>query len=134
MNAYMGPDNPGGLWQQGINDLHPDGQQWSKLTQIDIPSKRFVTIEEQADSINDGWFDNELALGTVAFWGDAPASYHNGSGTLSFADGHSESHHWMSSATTFPVTTTGYNPPGFTVANKGYIDFSWMLDHYGKLR
>jgi prepilin-type N-terminal cleavage/methylation domain-containing protein/prepilin-type processing-associated H-X9-DG protein len=133
MNAYMGADSPTGLWQQGRNDMHPDGTQWTKMLQIDKSSQRFVTIEEHADSVNDGWFDNELAIGTVSFWGDAPASYHNGSCSLSFADGHAESHRWLSSATKFPVTTTGYNPPNFTGANGGFTDFQWMLDHYGLL-
>jgi len=130
MNCYMGPDSPAGLWQQGQNDFHPGYRQWIKLTQIDQVSQRFVTIEEHADSINDGWLDNIPAAGSVSFWGDCPASYHNGSGSLSFADGHAESHHWLSSATKFPVTTTGYHPPNFTGANNGYTDFQWLADRY----
>jgi prepilin-type N-terminal cleavage/methylation domain-containing protein/prepilin-type processing-associated H-X9-DG protein len=130
MNCYMGPDNPAGSWQQGQNDFHPAYRQWIKSTQIDQAAQRFVTIEEHADSINDGWLDNLPAVGGVSFWGDCPASYHNGSGSLSFADGHAESHHWVSSATKFPVTTTGYHPPNFTGANGGYTDFQWLADRY----
>ena len=132
MNCYMGPDNPNstGLWRQGQNDFHPAYRQWIKSTQIDQAAQRFVTIEEHADSINDGWLDNLPAVGGVSFWGDCPASYHNGSGSLSFADGHAESHHWQSSATKFPVTTTGYHPPNFTGANGGYKDFQWLADRY----
>jgi prepilin-type N-terminal cleavage/methylation domain-containing protein/prepilin-type processing-associated H-X9-DG protein len=130
MNCYMGPDNPAGLWQQGQNDFHPGYRQWIKLTQIDHSSQRFVYIEEHADSINDGWLDNLPAVGSVGFWGDCPASYHNGSCSLSFADGHAESHHWLSSATKFPVTTTGYHPPNFTGANGGFTDFGWLAARY----
>jgi prepilin-type N-terminal cleavage/methylation domain-containing protein/prepilin-type processing-associated H-X9-DG protein len=132
MNCYMGPDNanPAGLWLQGQNDFHPAYRQWIKSTQIDQASQRFVTIEEHADSINDGWLDNLPAVGSVGFWGDCPASYHNGSCSLSFADGHAESHHWQSSATKFAVTTTGYHPPNFTGANGGYTDFQWLADRY----
>jgi prepilin-type processing-associated H-X9-DG protein len=130
MNSYMGADSPAGLWQQGQNDFHPSYRQWIKLTQIDKASQRFVTIEEHADSINDGWLDDNPDVGTVSYWGDAPASYHNGSCSLSFGDGHAESHRWISSATKFPVTTTGYNPPNFTSANNGYTDFQWMADRY----
>jgi prepilin-type N-terminal cleavage/methylation domain-containing protein/prepilin-type processing-associated H-X9-DG protein len=130
MNCYMGPDSPAGLWQQGQNDFHPAYRQWIKSTQIDKAAQRFVTIEEHADSINDGWLDNLPAVGAVSFWGDCPASYHNGSCSLSFADGHAESHHWMSSATKFSVTTTGYHPPNFTGANGGYTDFQWLADRY----
>ncbi len=130
MNCYMGPDSPAGLWQQGQNDFHPAYRQWIKLTQIAQASQRFVTIEEHADSINDGWLDNLPAVGSVSFWGDCPASYHNGSCSLSFGDGHAESHHWLSSATKFPVTTTGYHPPNFTGANFGFTDFQWLADRY----
>jgi prepilin-type N-terminal cleavage/methylation domain-containing protein/prepilin-type processing-associated H-X9-DG protein len=130
MNCYMGPDSPAGLWQHGQNDFHPAFRQWIKSTQIDQASQRFVTIEEHADSINDGWLDNLPAVGGVSFWGDCPASYHNGSCSLSFADGHAESHRWRSSATTFPVTTTGYHPPNFTGANGGFTDFQWLADRY----
>jgi prepilin-type N-terminal cleavage/methylation domain-containing protein/prepilin-type processing-associated H-X9-DG protein len=130
MNSYMGADNPAGAWQHGQNDFHPAYRQWIKSTQIDQASKRFVTMEEHADSINDGWMDNDPSIGTVSFWGDCPASYHNGSCSLSFADGHAESHRWLSSATRFPVSTTSYHPPNFTVANNGYTDFQWMADRY----
>jgi prepilin-type N-terminal cleavage/methylation domain-containing protein/prepilin-type processing-associated H-X9-DG protein len=133
MNSFMGADGPPGLellWQQGQNDFHPAYRQWLKLTQIDQSSKRFVTMEEHADSINDGWLDNDPAVGAVSFWGDCPASYHNGACSLSFADGHAESHRWLSSATKFPVSTTGYNPPKFTGSNNGYTDFQWMVDRY----
>jgi prepilin-type N-terminal cleavage/methylation domain-containing protein/prepilin-type processing-associated H-X9-DG protein len=130
MNCYMGPVNPAGLWQNGQNDFHPSYRQWTKSTQIDQSSQRFVTIEEHADSLNDGWLDNLPALGAVSFWGDCPASYHNSSCSLSFADGHAESHRWLSSATVFRVTTTGYHPPNFTAANNGYADFQWLASRY----
>jgi prepilin-type N-terminal cleavage/methylation domain-containing protein/prepilin-type processing-associated H-X9-DG protein len=130
MNSYMGADNPAGAWQQGRNDFHPAFRQWIKSTQIDQPTQRFVTMEEHADAINDGWLDNDPSIGTTSFWGDCPASYHNGACSLSFADGHAESHRWLSSATKFPVTTTSYHPPSFTAANNGYTDFQWMVDRY----
>ena len=130
MNCYMGADSPAGAWQQGRNDFHPAFRQWIKLTQIDKTSQRFVTIEENADTINDGWLDNYPDVGTTSSWGDLPASYHNGSCSLSFADGHAESHRWLSSATKHSVTTTTYYAPTFTAANSGYTDFQWLADRY----
>jgi prepilin-type processing-associated H-X9-DG protein len=50
------------------------------------PSMTWVTIDENPVSINDGWFVHESKTSFV----DYPASYHNGAGGLSFADGHSE--------------------------------------------
>jgi prepilin-type N-terminal cleavage/methylation domain-containing protein/prepilin-type processing-associated H-X9-DG protein len=130
MNCYMGADSPAGAWQNGQNDFHPAYRQWIKLTQIDKTSQRFVIIEENADTINDGWLDNNPDVGTTSSWGDLPASYHNGSCSLSFADGHAESHRWLSSATKHSVTTTTYYAPTFTAANNGYTDFLWLADRY----
>jgi prepilin-type N-terminal cleavage/methylation domain-containing protein/prepilin-type processing-associated H-X9-DG protein len=130
MNAFMGPcsADPGDLWTRGRNDSNPDYRQWLKLSQIDTPTKRFVTIEEQADCINDGWFINGPEWTSATVWGDAPASYHNGSCSMSFADGHAETHRWLSSTTKFPVTTTGYNPPKLDAAGKS--DYQWLMDRY----
>ena len=130
MNAFMGAcsADAGDLWGRGRNDSNPDYRQWLKLNQVDSPSRRFVTIEEHADCINDGWFINGPDWTGATVWGDAPASYHNGSGSLSFADGHAETHRWMSGTTKFPVTTTGYNPPKLDGAGKS--DYQWLMDRY----
>ncbi len=62
------------------------------------PSGTFVFLDEREDSINDGFFvvDMEGYPGTPLDLVDSPASYHAGSGGLSFADGHSELHKWKS--------------------------------------
>jgi prepilin-type processing-associated H-X9-DG protein len=130
MNAYMGPDSPAGAWQHGQNDFNPAFRQWIQSTQIDQASNRFVTMEENTDTINDGWLDNNPDVGQVSSWGDLPASYHNGSCSLSFADGHAESHRWLSNITRHSVTTTTHYPQNFTVTNNGYTDFKWMADRY----
>jgi prepilin-type N-terminal cleavage/methylation domain-containing protein/prepilin-type processing-associated H-X9-DG protein len=58
------------------------------------PAMTWVTIDENPASINDGWFVHE----SKTSWVDYPASYHNNSGGLSFADGHSEIKKWRSPA------------------------------------
>jgi prepilin-type N-terminal cleavage/methylation domain-containing protein/prepilin-type processing-associated H-X9-DG protein len=130
MNAFMGPcsADPNGLWARGRNDSNPDYRQWLKLTQIDAPTKRFVTIEEHADCINDGWFIDGPDWTGATVWGDAPASYHGGSCSLSFADGHAETHRWRSDTTKFKVTTTGYYPPKLDAAGKA--DYQWLMERY----
>ena len=79
MNASMGLFNtsasPGASGADGINPLTKDRKQWTKHTQISQPTRYFVTIDEHADSINDGYFINGF---TVNQWGDIPGSYHNG--------------------------------------------------------
>jgi len=53
---------------------------------------------------------------------DCPASYHNGSGALSFADGHSEIHKWRDEATlrrtSQPTAPAGRSP----------TDYLWMAE------
>ncbi len=57
------------------------------------PSSAWVFIDEQGNSINDGFFWVNC-LNNNAMWQDLPASYHGDSGVLSYADGHAETHVW----------------------------------------
>jgi len=56
------------------------------------PSSCWVTIDENPLSVNDGWFVCDP--NNTGTWPDVPASYHNGAGGLSFADGHAEIKKW----------------------------------------
>jgi len=94
MNSFMGETEP------------PSWSTWHsflKLSTVLHPSSRFVTIDEDAGSINDACFrvDGGKA-GKICDW---PATYHGGSGGLSFADGHSELHRWKYLGT----APAGYN-------------------------
>ena len=59
------------------------------------PSMAWVFIDEHGDSINDGFF--RVAMSDPNGWHDVPASYHGGSGALSFADSHAEIKKWSDS-------------------------------------
>ena len=90
MNAWM---NPIQSWNSvkgygGANAL----REFRKQTQIVLPSATWVLIDENPNSINDGWFVCDP--NDAARWVDMPASYHNGAGGLSFADGHAETKKW----------------------------------------
>jgi prepilin-type N-terminal cleavage/methylation domain-containing protein/prepilin-type processing-associated H-X9-DG protein len=65
------------------------------------PSKLWVTTDEHPDSINDSGFAVTME---ISHWIDAPAPYHNGGTSFSFADGHSESHKWLRLDAIPPVT------------------------------
>src|SRR5262245_5261018 len=59
------------------------------------PVNTWVTTDEHADSINDGWFVVNVAANAASLqWVDYPASYHNNAGGISFADGHAEIRKW----------------------------------------
>ena len=60
------------------------------------PADAFVFIDERGDSINDGFFVIDMAdTGPQAMMRNVPADCHNGCSSVSFADGHVESHKWL---------------------------------------
>ncbi len=125
MNAFFGPYNTkgDGTWDKGRNEFFPNYRLWLKMSQVARPSEFFVTIDEQPDSINDGYFLNNPSGASA--WGDGPASYHNGACGLSFADGHSMIHKW-SSDTTKIQTKFAWSPPAFDAA--GRRDYQWLIE------
>jgi prepilin-type N-terminal cleavage/methylation domain-containing protein/prepilin-type processing-associated H-X9-DG protein len=89
------------------------------------PSGLYVTLDEHPDSINDGWQVTDVAA--TGTWEDLPASYHNGAAGFSFADGHSEIHHWLRKATKAPVLMISEN--GVWSDTPGTADLTWMTNH-----
>src|SRR6478736_3045 len=89
MNCWFNPINP---WTETA------GKVIRKTTDMvnPAPAMTWVTIDENPDSINDGWFVVNVTKGAVTTlqWVDYPASYHNKAGGLSFADGHAEIRKW----------------------------------------
>ena len=94
------------------------------------PAKTWLFLDEREDSMNDG----EMVVGMTGYpdqppqWKivDYPASYHNGSGGLSFVDGHSEIKKWLDPRTT-PVLKKGQLIP-LNVASPNNQDMFWMMD------
>ena len=94
------------------------------------PSNTFVFLDEREDSINDGMFVVDMGGfpgdGTAYRIVDIPASYHNGSGGFSFADGHSEPKTWQDARTVEAFqkgTVTPYNRP-----SPNNPDIQWMQE------
>ena len=94
----------------------------TSLAQIKYPAGMFVILEERADSINDGWFVSDPDTRWQLI--DYPASYHNGSGNLSFADGHVETHRWKDPRTN-PILSNGQLLP-LNVNLPGDVDIPWL--------
>lgn len=106
MNAYFGSYNP--TWAENSgNNFFPAYRQFTRMSSVPNPAMLFVFLDEHPDSINDGYFLNNADYSSFAYWGDLPASYHNGACGFSFADGHSEIHKWRSRCTIQKVTYTG---------------------------
>ena len=117
-NAYAG--------EHGPFDSHWYANWWSYQKMTDIvnpsPSKLWVFVDEQADSINDGW--TIMGVDNPNQWVDLPASYHNGACGLSFADGHSEIKKWLEQSTKVPVRMNQVN--GFPAPNSR--DTKWIIE------
>lgn len=94
MNALVG--DPGEL----TNRFNPSYVQFFRKSAISRPAGIFVFLDEQADTLNDGFFVNTL---DEPFWGNLPGSYHGGAVSLAFADGHNETHKWGVPGTIRPV-------------------------------
>jgi prepilin-type processing-associated H-X9-DG protein len=92
MNCWLNPF-PGRDWT-AIMHLSPAQLIFRKLGGIGTTpgaSQLWVFIDENPYSIDDAYFVCDPA---VPAWVNVPASYHNGSGGVSFADGHAEMHRW----------------------------------------
>jgi prepilin-type N-terminal cleavage/methylation domain-containing protein/prepilin-type processing-associated H-X9-DG protein len=63
------------------------------------PSEAFVFVDEQSDSIDDGFYAVVATVKNSGFWQNTPASRHGNSGQVSFADGHAEYWRWKEATT-----------------------------------
>ena len=102
-------------------DNHRRNSPWytyGKSTDIHAPSPSslWVLLDEDANGLNDAAF----AFGMQeAIWYDAPGTYHNGGCGFAFADGHSETHGWLSKG------EKGNNGTG-VADDADYQDWLWM--------
>ena len=98
-----------------------------KANQIMHPSARFLWVEEndsRGDNINSWLLDN-----VTPAWHDAPAVFHGNTSTLSFADGHSESHKWMNGVT-INLAKTGSSGTVTTPAAPDTQDINYVVAGY----
>ena len=118
MNCWFNPINQ---WTETA------GKPLRKMTEMSSlpPANTWVTIDENPDSINDGWFVVNVYRGGTASksmnWVDYPASYHNKAGGISFADGHAEIKKWTDPNVIKP-------PPGNARRPGTGSDLSWLSE------
>jgi prepilin-type N-terminal cleavage/methylation domain-containing protein/prepilin-type processing-associated H-X9-DG protein len=98
MNAWMQPLPIGTKppWGNGSDDLAL--RVFTKEGDLTVPgpANTWVFIDENPNSINDGWFVEDPTEPSIEGpeWVDLPASYHTGAGGISFADGHAVIKGW----------------------------------------
>jgi prepilin-type N-terminal cleavage/methylation domain-containing protein/prepilin-type processing-associated H-X9-DG protein len=122
MNAFVGPQDNAGT------PINSAWRQFLKSSDLANPSGIFVFVDEHPDSINDGMmvFCTGSDPAERTEWDDLPASYHNGAGGCSFADGHSEIKKWLSATTPRPVKKTDADFP--IAVGSDTRDINWLAE------
>lgn len=93
------------------------------------PSDLWILVDQHPDSISTAWFivdETGYPNASQTKLAGIPASYHNGGCSFSFADGHSETHHWLDGRTK-PPTTFVQNTT--TQAQPFNNDIVWLWTH-----
>jgi prepilin-type N-terminal cleavage/methylation domain-containing protein/prepilin-type processing-associated H-X9-DG protein len=122
MNASVG--DAGQISAAGYNINNPEYIQFFTLNSIPAASRIFVFLDEHPDTIYDGYFVNRAYSGQ---WLRLPAAYHDGTASLSFADGHAEIHQWLCATTKLaPVPDVAPLPVAVGVDRR---DFDWVVGH-----
>jgi prepilin-type N-terminal cleavage/methylation domain-containing protein/prepilin-type processing-associated H-X9-DG protein len=121
-NTKRGSKPVDGGWLPGnaYNAGQTTWRTYGKMSDITRPgpSDLWLVIDEHPDSINDSSMATPAVPGYLV---DYPASYHNGAGGVTFADGHSEIHKWKDPRTTPPIGTA------LTIqASPNNVDTEWL--------
>jgi prepilin-type N-terminal cleavage/methylation domain-containing protein/prepilin-type processing-associated H-X9-DG protein len=133
MNAAVGGDGlnhpadtgkPGYKAPSSLGALNPFFVA-ARMNQLIHPSQSWVFINEDPDSIDDGIFyiDPKAANGTQKLY-EIPSTYLGGACGISFADGHAEVHHWVTTAFNHKVGYSQYPTSGLTLTQNA--DLTWL--------
>jgi prepilin-type N-terminal cleavage/methylation domain-containing protein len=115
-NGWMNPTAS----TAGDGYLHPMYLYMVFRKQSDIlkPSNTYLMLEESPGTINDDFFVENPD--SPKQWTDMPASYHDRSSMLQFADGHAQNRKWTDKSV---VNQAGIDSP----ADPGSGDLTWLL-------
>jgi prepilin-type N-terminal cleavage/methylation domain-containing protein len=96
------------------------------------PSSTLLLWDERSDAINSGGFIIDMTgfpgqPQLTQFNWDLPASYHNGAGCLSFADGHTEMKRWLDRRTTPPLRSINWLA-SYSIASPKNPDIVWLQE------
>src|SRR5438876_5897341 len=120
MSGWMGWKNSG-AWNPGY-------KLFTKSTDMNVlgPTQTLVFIDERDDSIDDGFFAVDMTTGGGATLVNFPASYHNGAGGATFADGHAEIHRWLDPRTKPPQQMGSQKVKREFTSTKDNPDLLWL--------
>jgi prepilin-type N-terminal cleavage/methylation domain-containing protein/prepilin-type processing-associated H-X9-DG protein len=113
MNAWM---NPIAAFVTGNARIY---KRQGDIT-VPAPVNCWVFLDENPGTINDPFFVCDPFDGYASEWVDIPASYHNGAGGLSFADGHAQIRKWRDPAVLGKITAP------YVTTTQPEIDLNWL--------
>jgi len=95
------------------------------------PGEIFLFIDVHPDSICWPFFGMHMGVGNLTRVFNYPASYHNRSGVISFADGHAEARRWKDGRTVAPrsIDWHQHNDP-----SPNNPDIAWLQDRATSLK
>jgi prepilin-type N-terminal cleavage/methylation domain-containing protein len=110
-----------GPWLDGTHN-HRRNSPWRTFGKMSdagppSPSDLWVFVDEDAKGLNDAAFAVTM-VGDQ--WLDAPGTYHNMGCGFAFADGHSETHHWL---------YRSEKTPGDITDPQDQADWQWLTAH-----
>ncbi len=125
------PQNVGG----GSGNLGDLGGTWRAYNRESTvigavgPSDLWVLIDENPDSIDDGYFLFYMPFGSTEYWFNFPSKLHINSTGMCFEDGHAEIHRWLQPGNIKATTYQSYDggSPGPGVLKDP--DLSWFASH-----
>ncbi len=128
MNAWGGMDQGDYTWFGGA-----EFRKFVKMSDMvdPGPARTWVLVDEHPDSMNDGFFviDMKPYPNGTPVLPDVPASFHNGAGGFSFADGHSEIKKWKDPRMIFPVKKAAMpaRNHGSPTKNRDITEYLWKI-------
>ncbi len=104
---------------------------YGRMSDIVIPVKTWVLLDEHPGSINDPAFAVQMCKpdAKTAQIIDVPASFHNGACGFSFADGHAEIHKWKGSTIKKPFKNGVLLTLPLGNAGDSLNDVKWMSEN-----
>jgi len=118
----------GGDWQGGITGLQPP---FEKLSTVITPAEAMVFLEE-ADPRGNNKGTWVINVKPSPGWVDPFAIFHGNVSTISFVDGHAESHTWRDPRVVKAAKDSSRGIESFYWAggNSSNVDFAWIYQRY----
>ncbi len=122
-----------GTSPQGPLDFNPGYKAYIKVSDITGapgPTDVIVFLEEHPDSLLNAVFDGYMQVDNKnGTFPDVPGSNHKWNCGLSFVDGHSEMHKWVTTVLKVPVTPDPPSPLSYINAGTLNADWVWYTTH-----